>query len=122
MLDDIGDPKNKPGIQSQVYLACTAEDLIKVEMDAWALGCDRATAAVEPALDNMTEIVQASERACDEALAMIYVPLDVQRFRDVFTRAWCAGYCTEVGRRGGEPAAGCGTALEVHGWGPEQSS
>jgi hypothetical protein len=42
-------------------------------------------------------IEQEAEKVCDEALK-VYFPLDLDRFRDVFTRAWCAGYCTGLRR------------------------
>ena len=90
--------------QSTIYLACTPEDLIRVEMDAWGLGNDLAAAESQAILHDITAIWEASERACDDALE-IYVPLDLGRFRDVFTRAWCAGYCNRVGQRISEPGS-----------------
>jgi hypothetical protein len=81
-----------------IYLSCSPEDLIAVEMDAWTCGFREAgkiETSQEP--DNMILIQQASEKVCDQAL-QIYIPLDLDRFRDVFTRAWCAGYCTGLRR------------------------
>jgi hypothetical protein len=77
-----------------IYLACSPEDLIAVEMDAWARGFSEA-GRIETVLDtaNMSLIEQEAETACVQALKVI-IPLDLDRFRDVFTRAWCAGYCT----------------------------
>jgi hypothetical protein len=80
-----------------IYLSCCPEDLIAVEMDAWACGFREAgRVETSPEPDSIRHIERAAEQVCDQALR-IYVPLDLDRFRDVFTRAWCAGYCT--GRR-----------------------
>jgi hypothetical protein len=82
-----------------IYLACSPEDLIAVEMDAWTRGFSKAgmvETSAEPA--SITDIEQAAKMACDQALK-VYIPLDLDRFRDVFTRAWCAGYCTALRRR-----------------------
>jgi hypothetical protein len=67
-----------------------------VEIVAWTRGCDRAGLDVPPKLKSVEAIVHVAEQACDEALQS-YVPMDVDRFRDVFTRAWSAGYCSRAG-------------------------
>ena len=100
--------------QTTIYLACTAEDLISVEMYAWKLGSDRAGADSTLVSSSITAIQEASERACDEAL-VIYIPLDLDRFRDVFTRAWCGGYCSCIGRHVSHPGSGSGAVHEVQG-------
>jgi hypothetical protein len=93
-----------------IYLSCSPEDLIAVEMDAWTCGFGEAVKVEASAVpDNMSHIQQAGEQVCEQALR-IYIPLDVDRFRDVFTRAWCAGYCT--GLRRTEPTPQQPTGLE----------
>ena len=81
-----------------IYLACSPEDLLAVEMDAWTRGFSKA-GKVETVLDpaSMPLIEQEAETACDQSLK-VYIPLDLDRFRDVFTRAWSAGYCTGLRR------------------------
>ena len=69
-----------------------------VEMEAWDHGFQQADADEARMLEGIEAIAQAAEQVCDQSLQR-YVPLDVVRFRDVFTRAWCAGYCTGVSRR-----------------------
>ena len=98
-MDDTADSLDESETLTSIYLACTAEDLIWVEIHGWELGSGRAVVHAKPVLESMRAIQAASELACDEALEM-YVPMDVDRFRDVFTRAWCAGYCSRTGRRG----------------------
>ena len=104
----------KTNVQPPIYLACSAEDLIGIEMNAWALGSTRAAVDAESVLQNVMAIEEASERACDEALE-IYIPLDLDRFRDVFTRAWCGGYCSYMGQRAGKPSTETGAADRTHG-------
>jgi hypothetical protein len=93
-----------------IYLSCSPEDLIAVEMDAWTCGFSES-GKVETSLDpsNMSQIQQAAEQVCEQALR-IYIPLDLDRFRDVFTRAWSAGYCT--GRRSTVPQQQQATGLD----------
>ena len=79
-----------------VYLSCSPEDLITVEILAWTHGCDRAGVDIPPRLKSIEAVEQAAEKVCDQALRT-YIPLDVDRFRDVFTRAWSAGYCSRAG-------------------------
>jgi hypothetical protein len=79
----------------RVYLSCSAEDLIAVEMEAWKRGCRAAEAAGPEALQSLEAVSAKAEDACNQALLM-YVPLDVGRFADVFVRGWCAGYCTRA--------------------------
>jgi hypothetical protein len=107
MMHHTADSLYESDAQSAIYLACTPEDLIRVEMDAWGLGNDRAAVESEPVLPGISAIREASERACDDALE-ICVPLDLDRFRDVFTRAWCAGYCNRVGQRVSGPGSEIG--------------
>jgi hypothetical protein len=81
-----------------IYLACSPEDLIAVEMDAWACGFrDAGKVSESPEPDCMRTIAQAAEQVCEQAL-QTYIPLDLDRFRDVFIRAWCAGYYTGLRR------------------------
>jgi hypothetical protein len=81
-----------------IYLACSPEDLIAVEMDAWACGFrDAGTVSASPEPGGMRSIEQTAELVCEQAL-QTYIPLDLDRFRDVFVRAWCAGYCTGLRR------------------------
>jgi hypothetical protein len=47
-------------------------------------------------LKSIEAVEEAAEAVCDKALR-VYIPLDVGRFRDVFTRAWSAGYCSQAG-------------------------
>jgi hypothetical protein len=99
-------PALEEGSQT-IYLSCSSEDLIAVEMDAWTCGFSEAgkvETSEEP--DNIRLVEQASEQACDQAL-QIYIPLDLDRFRDVFTRAWCAGYCTGLRRTAQHPQPTC---------------
>lgn len=84
-----------------IYLACSVEELILVEMDAWNQGYGRAVADNAPMqrLRELATVERAAEEACDVAL-LSYVPMDLLRFRDVFVRAWCGGYCTRLHERG----------------------
>jgi hypothetical protein len=67
-------------------------------MDAWTRGFTEAGKVESPQEpDSMRLIEQAAEQVCAQAL-QIYIPLDLDRFRDVFIRAWCAGYCTGLRR------------------------
>jgi len=84
-----------------IYLSCSPEDLITVEIRAWAHGSDRAGLGIPAKLKTLEAVRLEAEKACDEAL-QIYIPMDVDRFRDVFTRAWSAGYCSRTGLIVGE--------------------
>ena len=88
-----------PAVQPEqpLYISCSAEDLIMLEMEAWDHGFQQADADDPHMLEGIEAISQAAEQVCDQSLQR-YVPLDVIRFRDVFTRAWSAGYCTGVSR------------------------
>jgi hypothetical protein len=88
-----GQPASAP---AQKYSSCSYEELIALEMEAWALGSACAIADGARALRDLAAIEQAAEVACDEALR-IYVPLDLARFHDVFTLAWIGGYCAARG-------------------------
>jgi len=79
-----------------VYLSCSPEDLLRVEIQAWSHGCDRAGLDIPPTLKSIEAVERAAEEVCDEVL-QVYIPLDINRFRDVFTRAWSAGYCSRAG-------------------------
>ena len=81
--------------EERVYLSCSAEDLIEVEMEAWRQGYQAAESASLAALQSLNAVAEAGEGACRQALSR-YVPLDVTRFTDVFVRAWCGGYCTRA--------------------------
>lgn len=73
------------------YVGCDREDLVYIELEALKQGGEQARADGERALREMDDIARAAEIACDAALHT-YCPLDEVAFRDVFTRAWCAGY------------------------------
>jgi hypothetical protein len=91
------DPVLEEGSQT-IYLSCSSEDLIAVEMDAWTRGFSEAAKSEAPKEPGgMKRIEEAAEQVCDQAL-QVYIPLDLDRFRDVFTRAWCAGYCIGLRR------------------------
>jgi hypothetical protein len=79
----------------RVYLSCCAEELIVVEMEAWRRGYQAAEADAPAMLPSVKAVAEAGESACNEALVQ-YVPLDVDRFTDVFVRAWCGGYCSRA--------------------------
>jgi hypothetical protein len=83
------------GEGNRVYLSCCTEDLIAVEMEAWRCGYQAAEADAPATLQRVAAMAEAGEYACNQAL-LLYVPLDVDRFADVFVRAWCGGYCTRV--------------------------
>jgi hypothetical protein len=114
MMEYTADSLYESEARTTIYLACTDEDLVSVEMYAWKLGSDRARADSLAVVPSITAIQEASERACDEAL-VIYIPLDLDRFRDVFTRAWCAGYCSRIGLHVSYPSSGSGEVHDVRG-------
>ncbi len=78
------------------FISCCQEELVEVELDALRQGGDRARADGTDALHNMSDIAKLASRACEQALAEQYMPLDEAKFRDVFTLGWCAGYHAEV--------------------------
>ena len=78
-----------------VYLSCCTEDLITIEMEAWRRGYQAAETDAPATLPSVKAVAEAGECACNQAL-LLYVPLDVDRFADVFIRAWCGGYCTRA--------------------------
>lgn len=78
-----------------VYIACSPEDLIAVEMDAWRQGYDTASVDNKAAERTLPDIEWLGEGACEEALRR-YVPMSLERFHDVYVRAWCAGYCIRL--------------------------
>lgn len=86
------------------YWSCSHEELIELQIVAWGLGGDGAKADGDGVLRDLMAIEQRAERACEEALR-IYVPLDLARFRDIFTLAWVGGYCATRG-----PAVGYGAS------------
>lgn len=79
--------------QEPIYISSGVEGLIAIQMDAWKRGYERAVADGPSAISDIAALQRAGEDACDEAL-LIYVPMDVERFRDIYIIAWCAGYCT----------------------------
>jgi hypothetical protein len=84
------------GEEERVYLSCSPEDLIVVEMEAWQRGYQAAQAAPPgTTVPSLEAIAAAGKGACNQAL-LLYVPLDIERFVDVFVRAWCGGYCTRA--------------------------
>ncbi len=74
------------------YWSCSHEELIELQIEAWALGGACAEADGPRALRELMAVEQRAEIACEEAL-QIYVPMDLARFHDVFTLAWVGGYC-----------------------------
>lgn len=74
------------------YWSSSHEELIELQIEAWALGSACARADGPRVLRVLTAIEQRAEIACEEAL-LSYVPLDLARFHDVFTLAWVGGYC-----------------------------
>ena len=96
-------PSGNQAMLSQVYVGCSHEELIAIEMDAWKRGYKRADTDGPAAMRDLAVVAAASEAACDDAL-QVYVPMELGRFRDVFTLAWCAGYWTRV-QEFGMPAA-----------------
>ncbi|HEX6123033.1 MAG TPA: hypothetical protein VFY89_07730 [Ktedonobacterales bacterium] len=73
-----------------LYIGSGIESLVELEITAWEEGYQ---AANEPCLRCMDEIYRAAAAACEQALTR-YIPLDEERFTDIFTIAWSAGYCT----------------------------
>jgi hypothetical protein len=88
-------PSSEQAEGELVYLSCSAEDLIAVEMEAWRRGYQSAETASPAPLLRLEAVAEVAEVACHQAL-LLYVPLDVDRFADVFVRAWCGGYCTRA--------------------------
>ena len=86
---------SEQGESKRVYLSCCAQDLIAVEMEAWRRGYHAAETDAPATLQSVAAMAEAGEGACNQAL-LLYVPLDVDRFADVFVRAWCGGYCTRA--------------------------
>lgn len=89
-----------------IFIGSGPEALIELQVDTWELGRQAAAQSSKP-LQAIAEVLRAAERACDEALGR-YVPLDEARFRDIFTLAWSAGYCSFAragGRRKRVPTA-----------------
>lgn len=80
-----------PPARTVRYWSCSHEELITLQIEAWELGGAGARADGPRVLRELTAIEQRAERACEAAL-LIYVPLDLARFRDVFTLAWVGGY------------------------------
>lgn len=79
----------------QVYTGCSREELITIGMEAWKRGYERAVADDAAVMRDLLMVEQASEAACDEAL-LVYFPMELDRFRDIFTLTWCSGYWTRV--------------------------
>ncbi len=88
-------PSGNQAMLNQIYVGCSHEELIAIEMDAWKRGYERAVADGPAAMRDLAAVEAAGETACDDALRT-YVPMELGRFRDVFTLAWCAGYWTRV--------------------------
>ena len=80
------------------YISCSQEEMVQVEIEAWASGADQAHSDGARALRELAAIEQRAELACEEALET-YIPLDLARFHDVFTLAWIAGYWAACGSR-----------------------
>ena len=76
-------------------ISCCDEELVEVELEALRQGAEQARRDGPYHLIGMQAIREAAVAACDRSLAVQYLPLDEQRFREVFTLAWCAGYRSE---------------------------
>lgn len=63
--------------------------------DAWKNGYERAVADGPSIMRGLLMAEHASEAACNEALR-VYVPMELDRFRDIVTLAWCGGYWPRV--------------------------
>lgn len=96
-----GPPISSPSVPDPKYWSCSHEELIELQIEAWALGAGCAKAEGSRVLRDLVAIEQRAEAACDEAL-LIYVPLELARFHDVFTLAWVGGYCASRGASGSE--------------------
>lgn len=75
----------------RVYISCSPEDLITVEMDAWRRGYDAADADTKAAERLLPDIERQGEEAYEVALCR-YVPMNLEQFHDVYVRGWCTGY------------------------------
>lgn len=82
-------------ILPQIYTGSSREELVTIETDAWKRGYERAVADGAAVMRELAQVERASEAACNEAL-LVYCPMELNRFRDVFTLAWCGGYWTHV--------------------------
>lgn len=74
-----------------IYLGCTRDDLVEVEIVAWTSGCEAAKSAGATTLPDLAILDRHAQAAVEEALSH-YIPLDLARFRDVYALAWLAGY------------------------------
>jgi hypothetical protein len=87
------------GIQAmhhEIFIGCSHEDLVAVdEMEAWKRGYEGGVADGPEAMKSLAAVEHASEAACGQAL-LVYVPMDLGRFRDIFSLAWCTGYWARV--------------------------
>lgn len=81
--------------QESIYISCCPEELIAVEMDAWRHGYDAASADKKAADRTLPDIEWQGEGACEEALRR-YVPMNLERFHEIYVRGWCTGYCIRV--------------------------
>ncbi len=81
------------------YVGTSRQELVDLELDAWEQGARQADADGSAALTEFADIDAAANAACEDTLR-IYIPLDLARFRDVYTRGWAAGYYARVRRLG----------------------
>ena len=94
---DPHDDKTSSALEARrIYLSCSPEDLIAVEMVAWREGFDAAGEDDALATLDIQQIERRAEQTCDDTLER-YVPMNVEQYRDVFVRGWCGGYCSRVG-------------------------
>lgn len=84
-----------PVVRLPKPISCCDEELVEVELEALRQGAEQARQDGSRHLIGMQAIRKAAVVACDRSLEVQYLPLDEQRFREVFTLAWCAGYLSQ---------------------------
>lgn len=77
-------------------ISCCDEELVEVELVALRQGANQARNDGTTHLTTMAAMGKAAAVACDRALEVQYLPLDEAKFREVFIRAWSAGYLSET--------------------------
>lgn len=77
-------------------ISCCDEELVEVELEALRQGAEQARRDGQHYLTTMAAVSKAAAIACNRSLEILYLPLDEQKYREVFTLAWCAGYRSET--------------------------
>ncbi|MGZ3584357.1 MAG: hypothetical protein ACXWQR_14135 [Ktedonobacterales bacterium] len=77
-------------------ISCCDEELVEVELEALRQGANQAREDGKTHLTTMAAVSKVATVACDRALEVQYLPLDETKFREVFIRAWSAGYLSET--------------------------